>query len=136
MDAIFQALRNLGPMRLAVMGAVVMGMVGFFVFLATRLATPSMVLLYGDLATSDSAQIVSKLEAMKVPFELKQNGSQIMVPGDKALRLRLSLADQGLPSGGSIGYEIFNDQKTIGTTNFVQNVNLVRALEGELARTI
>ena len=123
-------------MRLAVMGAVVMGMVGFFVFLATRLATPSMVLLYGDLATSDSAQIVSKLEAMKVPFELKQNGSQIMVPGDKALRLRLSLADQGLPSGGSIGYEIFNDQKTIGTTNFVQNVNLVRALEGELARTI
>lgn len=123
-------------MRLAVMGAVVMGMVGFFVFLATRLATPSMVLLYGDLATSDSAQIVSKLEAMHVPFELKQNGSQIMVPGDKALRLRLSLADQGLPSGGSIGYEIFNDQKTIGTTNFVQNVNLVRALEGELARTI
>jgi flagellar M-ring protein FliF len=59
-----------------------------------------------------------------------------MVPGDKALRLRLSLADQGLPSGGSIGYEIFNDQKTIGTTNFVQNVNLVRALEGELSRTI
>ncbi len=118
------------------MGAVLMGMVGFFVFLATRLATPSMVLLYGDLATSDSAQIVSKLEAMKVPYELKQNGQQIMVPGDRALRLRLTLADQGLPSGGSIGYEIFDDQKTIGTTNFVQNVNLVRALEGELARTI
>ncbi|HEX9701848.1 MAG TPA: flagellar basal-body MS-ring/collar protein FliF, partial [Rhodospirillales bacterium] len=136
MDTIFQALRNLGPMRLAVMGAVLMGMVGFFVFLATRLATPSMVLLYGDLDTSDSAQIVNKLEAQKIPFELRQGGTQIMVPGDKALRLRLSLADQGLPSGGSIGYEIFNDQKTIGTTNFVQNVNLVRALEGELSRTI
>jgi flagellar M-ring protein FliF len=135
-DTIFQALRNLGPMRLAVMGAVLMGMVGFFVFLATRLATPSMVLLYGDLDTSDSAQIVNKLEAQKIPFELRQGGTQIMVPGDKALRLRLSLADQGLPSGGSIGYEIFNDQKTIGTTNFVQNVNLVRALEGELSRTI
>ena len=123
-------------MRLAVMGAVLMGMIGFFVFLATRLSTPSMVLLYGDLATSDSASIVSKLEAQKIPFELRQGGSQVLVAGDKALRLRLTLAEQGLPSGGSIGYEIFNDQKTLGTTNFVQNVNLLRALEGELVRTI
>jgi flagellar M-ring protein FliF len=123
-------------MRLAVMGAVLMGMIGFFVFLATRLSTPSMVLLYGDLATSDSASIVSKLEAQKIPFEIRQGGAQVLVPGDKALRLRLTLAEQGLPSGGSIGYEIFNDQKTLGTTNFVQNVNLLRALEGELQRTI
>ncbi len=118
------------------MGAVLMGMVGFFIFLATRLGTPSMALLYGDLDTSDSARIVTQLEAQNIPFELKLNGTQILVPGDKALRLRLSMADQGLPSGGSIGYEIFDDQKTIGTTNFVQNVNLVRALEGELSRTI
>ena len=136
MDTLFLALRNLGPMRLAVMGAVLMGMIGFFIFLATRLGTPSMVLLYGDLDTGDSAQIVNQLEAQNIPFELKQNGTQILVPGDKALRLRLSMASQGLPSGGSIGYEIFDDQETIGTTNFVQNVNLVRALEGELARTI
>ncbi len=123
-------------MRLAVMGAVLMGMMGFFIFLATRLGTPSMALLYSDLDTSDSARIVTQLEAQNIPFELKLNGTQILVPDDKALRLRLSLADQGLPSGGSIGYEIFDDQKTIGTTNFVQNVNLVRALEGELSRTI
>ena len=62
-------------MRLAVMGAVLMGMVGFFVFLATRLGTPSMVLLYGNLDTGDSAQIVNQLESMNVPFELKQNGT-------------------------------------------------------------
>ncbi len=118
------------------MGAMLLGMIGFFIFLATRLGSPSMVLLYGNLDRQDSAQIVSQLEGMGVPYELKQNGSQIMVPGDRALKLRLTVAGQGLPSGGSIGYEIFDDQDTIGTTNFVQNVNLVRALEGELVRTI
>jgi len=135
-DTLILALRNLGPVRLAVMGAMVLGMIGFFIFLATRLGSPSMVLLYGNLDTKDSAQIVSQLEGMGVPYEIKQNGSQIMVPGERALQLRLSIAGQGLPSGGSIGYEIFDDQSTIGSTNFVQNVNLVRALEGELARTI
>ncbi len=136
MDTIIHAIRNLGPVRLAVMGAVMLGMVGFFIFLATRLGTPSMVLLYGDLDTTDSGQIVGQLETQKIPYELRNNGRQIMVPGDKALKLRLTLATQGLPTGGSIGYEIFNDQSAIGSTSFVQNINLVRALEGELARTI
>jgi len=58
------------------------------------------------------------------------------VPGDQVLQLRVSLAEQGLPGGGSVGYEIFDDNQGIGTTGFVQNVNLVRALEGELSRTI
>ena len=121
-------------MRLAVMGAVLFGMLGFFIFLATRLATPSMELLYGNLDSGDSSQIIGQLQSMNIPFE--QRGSDILVPSDKALKLRLSLANQGLPSSGSIGYEIFDDKDTLGTTNFVQNVNLVRALEGELARTI
>ena len=134
MDTLVLALRNLGPMRLAVMGAVLFGMLGFFIFLATRLATPSMELLYGNLDSGDSSQIIGQLQSMNIPFE--QRGSDILVPSDKALKLRLSLANQGLPSSGSIGYEIFDDKDTLGTTNFVQNVNLVRALEGELARTI
>ena len=118
------------------MGAIMLGMIGFFIFLATRLATPSMVLLYGDLSSDDSSRITSQLSSQNVPFELGQGGSQIMVPSDRALKLRLSLASQGIPSGGSIGYELFDEQQTIGTTSFVQNINLVRALEGELARTI
>jgi flagellar M-ring protein FliF len=118
------------------MGAVVLGMIGFFIFLATRLGSPSMVLLYGDLNSSDSSQIAGQLQGMSVPYELKQNGSQIFVPGDRALKLRLTLAGQGVPSGGSIGYELFDDQDMIGNTNFVQNINLIRALEGELSRTI
>ena len=95
-----------------------------------------MALLFGDLETEDSSRIVSELEGMGVPFEVRQNGRQIHVPAEQALRLRLSLAEQGLPSGGSMGYEIFDRSDSLGTTNFVQNVNLVRALEGELARTI
>ena len=135
METLIHALRNLGPVRLAIMGAIMLGMIGFFIFLVTRL-TPSMVLLYGDLNADDSSRITSQLSSQNVPFELLQGGSQIMVPSDRALKLRLSLASQGIPSGGSLGYELFDDQQTIGTTSFVQNINLVRALEGELARTI
>ncbi len=118
------------------MGAVVIGMLGFFIFLATRLGSPSMTILYGDLNSGDSSQIVSQLQSRSIPYELKQNGSQILVPADQVMKLRLSMAGQGIPSGGSIGYELFDDQDAIGNTNFVQNINLVRALEGELSRTI
>ena len=130
------ALRNLGPVRLAIMGAIMLGMIGFFIFLATRLTTPTMVLLYGDLNADDSSRIASQLSIQNIPFELSQGGSQIMVPRDRARKLRLGLASQGLPSGGSIGYELFDEQQSIGTPSLVQNINLVRALEGELARTI
>ena len=136
MDAFLQMVRSLGPMRLAIMGGVVLGLVGFFIFLTTRLTTPQMALLYGDLPQDDSARIVNQLEGMGIPFEIKRAGAEIHVPSDRALRLRLSMAEKGLPSGGSLGYELFDKANTLGTTNFVQNINLVRALEGELARTI
>lgn len=136
MDTFVQALRNLGPMRLAIMGGVVLGMIGFLVFFATKLSTPSMTTLYGELAQSDASGIVQELESRNVPFKIEQNGTKILVPEDRVLQLRLELAQQGLPSGGSVGYELFDDADTLGSTNFMQNVNLVRALEGELARTI
>lgn len=136
MDTISQALRNLGPMRLAVVAAVLMGLVGFFIFLATKLTSPSMDLLYGGLEGSDSNQIISQLHTMKVPYELRQGGSEIYVPSNEVSRLRLSVAGQGLPGSGTIGYEIFDKTDSLGTTNFVQNVNLLRALEGELSTTI
>ncbi len=136
MDTFVQAIRNLGPMRLAIMGGVVLGLIGFLVFFATKLSTPSMTTLYGELAQSDAAGIVKELETRNVPFEIKQNGTQILVPQDQVMKLRLELAQQGLPSGGSIGYELFDHADSLGSTNFMQNVNLVRALEGELARTI
>ncbi len=136
MDTITQALRNLGPMRLAVMGAVVFGLVGFFIFLATRFTSPNMELLYGDLEQADSSRIVQQLTAQNVPHEVRAGGSQILVSANEVLNIRLALAKDGLPSGGSVGYEIFDNVDSLGTTNFMQNVNLVRALEGELSRTI
>jgi flagellar M-ring protein FliF len=95
-----------------------------------------MVLLYGDLSSNDSTQMVNQLQSMGVPYELKDKGTQVLVPSDKALQLRITFAEKGVPSGGSLGYEIFDEQDSIGNTNFVQNINLVRALEGELSRTI
>ena len=121
---------------MAVMGAVVMGLIGFFIYLTTKLATPQMTLLYGDLSTDDSSRIVSQLQSQNIPYEMRGNGTQVYVPGDKVLKMRMGMANQGLPSGGSMGYEIFDNAGKLGATNFVQNVNLVRALEGELSRTI
>ena len=131
-----EILRNLGPVRLAAMGAAALVILGFFIFVITRVSSTEMSLLYGDLDTSDSSEIVSSLEQQGIPFELRNNGRQIYIPSENVQRVRLSLAENGLPTGGSLGYEIFDRSGNLGTTNFVQNVNLVRALEGELARTI
>lgn len=136
MDTFLQALRNLGPSRLAVMGIVLIGLVGFFIFLTTRLAGPQMALLYGDLDNSDSTAIIAALNGQNVPFELGKGGKEIRVPQDKVGQVRMAMADKGLPAGGSIGYGLFDDASALGTTDFMQNVNLVRALEGELSRSI
>lgn len=118
------------------MAGVAVGMLAFIIYFATRFSTQPMELLYGDLATADSNAIVTQLEEMKVPFELRNNGTEILVPGDQVQRLRLQMAEQALPMSGSMGYEVFDTMDTLGATNFMQNVNMVRALEGELARTI
>jgi len=135
-NSLLETLRKLGPARLGLMGAVAAGSIAFFIFLTSHLNQPGMSLLYADLTPQDSGQIVSRLEQMDVPFRLGADGRQIYVPSDQVPRLRIAMAQDGLPTGGSIGYEIFDRSEGLGTTNFVQNVNHVRALEGELARTI
>ena len=131
-----QTLRNLGPTKLVALAAVGFALIAFFVFIVTRLASPGMTLLYSGLDPSDSGQIVQRLDAQGVPYELRGDGSQIYAPADQVAKLRLSLASEGIPAGGSIGYEIFDRADALGTTNFVQQINQNRALEGELARTI
>lgn len=136
MDTLLQTFRNLGATRLAIMGVVLFLMLGFFIFLATRFTTPQMELLFGALEPQDSAAITAQLQSQNVPYELRAGGTEIYVPDGKSGPLRLVMSSQGLPSGGSLGYEIFDKQGTMGTTNFQQNINKVRALEGELSRTI
>ncbi len=126
----------MGGGRIAAMGGVAAGLLGFFVFIAGQVGQPTMGLLYGGLDLNDSAEITTRLESMNIPYELRANGTQVLVPDDQVLRARVSLAGEGLPSGGTIGYEIFDRGDALGTTNFTQEVNLVRALEGELSRTI
>jgi len=134
--AFLDTLKNLGPLRLIAMGVTAIGLLAFFIFVLTRLSTPQMALLYSDLDGADAAAIAKQLDAQNIPYELTKNGTEVRVASDKVLKARVDMAAQGLPGGGSVGYEIFDDADALGSTNFVQNVNLVRALEGELARTI
>jgi len=135
-NPLFNLIQSLGPARVIAMAGVAAGLIGFFIFLTARVTAPQMSLLYSDLDTTDSSQIVAQLESQQIPFEIRANGTQILVPDQQVARVRLQMAGEGLPSGGSIGYEIFDRGDTLGTTSFVQNINKVRALEGELARTI
>ncbi|MBC8269503.1 MAG: flagellar M-ring protein FliF [Rhodospirillaceae bacterium] len=135
MDTLLQALRNLGPLRLTVMAAVGVGLIGFFIFITTRLTAPQMELLYGGLQGDETQKITSQLSSTGTPFEIR-NGNQIFAPSEMVGQLRLSMAGQGIGGGQIVGYEIFDNASSLGTTNFIQNVNLLRALEGELSRTI
>jgi len=129
-------LRSLGAARLLAIGIVIIGILGFFAFITLRIATPPLGLLYSGLDPQDAGDIVAKLDGLNIKYELTADGTSVMVPESEIARLRMTMAENGLPSGGSMGYEIFDQTDAFGTTSFVQNINRVRALEGELARTI
>lgn len=91
--------------------------------------------LFANLTGEDAGEIVKKLKEQKIPYRIEGDGKAILVPADKVYDLRLSLASEGLPQGGGVGFEIF-DRKNFGVTEFVQKLNYQRALQGELSRTI
>ena len=121
---------------MAAMAAVTLALIGFFSFLMIRMTTPQMVPLFTDLSVEDSASIVKDLERQAIAYQIKNDGAIVMVAKDNVARLRMKLAENGLPKGGGVGYEIFDKSDALGSTTFVQNINHLRALEGELARTI
>jgi flagellar M-ring protein FliF len=129
-------LKTLGVPRLIAMGAVTAGLIAFFAFIMVRVTSPTMTMLFTDLTQEDSAAIVKDLERQGLTFEIRNDGASIYVPKDKVTRLRMKLAEGGMPKGGGVGYEIFDKTDALGATSFVQNINHLRALEGELARTI
>jgi len=135
-NSFMETIKQLGPARLAIMGGVIVGLMLFFVFVSMRISTPEMELLYDDVSMVDSNAMTAALAEAGIEYDVSPDGSRIMVPGDAVGQARMTLAEKGLPNGGSLGYEIFDQQSGFGTTNFVQNINQVRALEGELARTI
>jgi flagellar M-ring protein FliF len=135
-QGLLEFVKTIGVARIGAMLAVTAALVGFFAFLILRVTAPQMTPLFTDLSYEDSAAIVKELERQGINYELRNDGNIIMVPKDRVARLRMSLAGESLPKGGGIGYEIFDKSDALGTTSFVQNINNLRALEGELARTI
>ncbi len=91
--------------------------------------------LFTDMSPEDASAVSTKLKELKIPFKVEAGGTAIQVPEEKVHELRLELAGAGLPRGGGIGFELF-DKSRLGATEFEQRINLRRALEGELSRTI
>jgi len=114
-----------------VMLAVVAGVLGISFISSQKTYT----YLFTELSPEDGSAIAAKLKELKVPYRVGPNGTSIEVPEERVHELRLEMAGAGLPRGGGVGFEIF-DKSHLGATEFEQRINLRRALEGELARTI
>jgi len=128
-------IKNFGAARFGVMAGVAAALTAFFLYVAGVVSEPAKSILYAGLDPRDAAQVTAKLDAMNVPYEAKGDGGTILVPSDQVTKLRMELASEDLPAAG-IGYEIFDKSDAFGTTAFVQNINRLRALEGELSRSI
>ena len=96
---------------------------------------PSYAVAYTGLSEADAAQIVQKLDENSIPYQLKNSGT-IQVPTDQVYPVRLLMAREGLPQSSTVGYELFSGSSMLGMTEFAQQVNYQRAVEGELERTI
>ncbi len=115
-------------------GLCVLICVGAIIGLAAFSARPNYATLYSGLQEKDLGDVVAKLKESKTPYQLRADGS-VSVPAEKVYELRLTMATAGLPKGGSVGYEIF-DQNRLGGSEFQEKLNYQRALQGELERTI
>lgn len=137
MNNFLQSIKNLSPGRLASLSAIIIFLISFFVYIAMRVSSTDYAVLYTDLEMEDAKQIVQHLETANIKYRLTKNGTEVLVPQDEVNKMRIDTADLAMTSkGANVGYEIFDNTDALGSTNFVQNVNLIRALEGELSRTI
>ena len=105
------------------------------IWLITWSAKVDYTMLFGNLTSKNASEIIKKLEEQNVKYKLVNSGTAIMVPKDKVYKLRIQLSSEGMVSDGSKGFEIF-DKTSLGMTDFVQNIDYQRAMEGELKRTI
>jgi flagellar M-ring protein FliF len=92
-------------------------------------------LLYGRLSDAEASKVIAALDDAKVPYKVGSGGGSILIPADKVYTMRMQLAGRGIPQGDGVGFEIF-DKQNFGISDFVQRANYVRAVQGELSRTI
>ncbi len=132
---IFTALSDWPLSRKISLAAVGLVSLSIFALIILQTRQSNNQLLFANLAQEDTASIVSWLKDHKISYEIENSGGSVYVPADKVYEARIELAGAGLPQGGGVGFEIF-DKQSLGITDFVQKVNYLRALQGELSRTI
>jgi flagellar M-ring protein FliF len=135
LNQLAEALRRFGIGRLAAILGIGAGVAAALFAVTMNLGQPQ-ALLYSNLDLKEAGAITQALDQAGVKYEVKGDGSTIMVPRDSVASTRLMLSGKGMPTQGSVGYEIFDQTSALGQTDFVQQLNRQRALEGELARTI
>ncbi|MGB4547589.1 MAG: flagellar basal-body MS-ring/collar protein FliF [Syntrophales bacterium] len=128
----FASLPAARKLTILVAAALTLLSIGLVVYLTGQ---PEYRVLFSNLTSEDAGTIVGKLSEKKIPYRLSPAGDTISIPAEKVSEVRLDLAASGLPKGGGVGFEIF-DAKNLGVTEFVQQLNYQRALQGELSRTI
>lgn len=138
MNEFVQLIRSFGLARLGAIIGVTFGVAVAMALLIARIGAPSMSVLYADISYGEAQPIIDRLGQDGVNHELRDGGSRvsILVPRDQISDLRLDLAADGLTAGDGVGYEIFDESSALGATSFQQNISRLRALEGELARTL
>jgi flagellar M-ring protein FliF len=127
--------RQLGLNQRVSLSVAAMAVLGGMIVLVVWTRRPDYQLLYARLGEKDAAAIVSQLQAQSIPHQLGAGGTSVSVPADQVHRLRMDLAAKGIPTGDGVGFEIF-DKGQFGLSDFVQRTNYLRALQGELGRTI
>jgi len=130
------ALQRFGIGRLTVVLGVAAGVAAVLVALMLRMGQAPDALLYSGLDLREASEITSALNTANIKYSSRGDGSTIFVSRDQVGEARMLVAGKGLVTSGSVGYEIFDNQSVLGQTEFQQNLNEKRALEGELARTI
>jgi len=135
LDQVSQLVQSPARKRNLLIGAVLVVSLVFFGSLIYWNSKPEFQVLFSNLSQEDAGEMVNKLKEKKIPFQLSSNGSSILVSREQVYDVRLTLAAEGLPKGGGVGFEVF-DRTNLGATDFVQKLNYQRALQGELSRTI
>lgn len=136
MESFLNGLRRFGIGRLAAVVGAAAGAAAILVAMLMNLGGEPKALLYSNLDLKEASEITAALDQAGIKYEAKGDGSTIMVGRDEVAATRLMLSGKGLPTSGSVGYELFDNASIMGQTEFTQNLNKQRALEGELARTI
>ncbi|HEX2940349.1 MAG TPA: flagellar basal-body MS-ring/collar protein FliF [Rhodopila sp.] len=133
--SIKRVIAGLGYAKIGAMAIAAVSVLMLVGWIATR-STAATGLLYSGLDPAEAGRIAQRLDELKVPYDAKGDGTVIMVPRSEVARTRMMLAASGLPHQGGVGYELLDSQSPMNMTSFMQRVQRLRALEGELARTI